>query len=82
MAFWSGAARGQKKWHTSDREVQVGDLVLIQDLNLVRGQWKRGEVVKTFRSLDQKVRSVKLRYKILWNSYTYEERGIILKSEM
>jgi hypothetical protein len=55
----------EKKWHVDSRQVRVGDLVLIKDLNLVRGQWKRGEVTKIFSSSDGKVRSVQLKYKIL-----------------
>ena len=35
----------ESKWHSDGREVSVGDLVLIKDTNLVRGEWKRGEVI-------------------------------------
>ena len=43
--------------------MQEGDIVLISDTNLVRGQWKLGRVTKTFPGKDGKVRKVELQYK-------------------
>lgn len=63
----------QRKWHVDCRQVQVGDLVLVRDLNLVRGEWKRGEVIKIFPSADGKVRTVALRYKIFRRSQRPDE---------
>ena len=39
------------------------DLVLIQDSNLVRGQWRLGIVSNTFPGSDGKVRKVEVQYK-------------------
>ena len=46
------------------RNVKKGDVVLIQDGNAVRGEWKLGIVIKTFPSDDGKVRRVEVSYKI------------------
>ena len=46
------------------RNVKKGDVVLIQDGNAVRGEWKLGIVTKTFPSDDGKVRRVEVWYKI------------------
>jgi len=48
----------QKKWHTASRNLQSGDVVLIQDSNALRGKWKMGKVVKPVVSEDGKVRRV------------------------
>lgn len=39
------------KWTTKDREVQVGDLVLIVDKNLSRGTWPSGRVTQVLPSV-------------------------------
>ena len=54
----------RQKWHTERRNFQEGDVVLIQDSNLVRGNCKLGQVSKMFPSQDGKVRKVQVRYKI------------------
>ena len=51
------------KWHTERRNLCVGDIVLIQDSNNVRGQWKQGRVSKVYPGLDGKVRKVQVEYK-------------------
>jgi hypothetical protein len=53
----------QQKWHTAHRNLKVGDVVLIQDSNLIRSQWKLGKVSKTFEGQDGKVRKVQVQYK-------------------
>ena len=45
------------------RNVKEGDIVLIADSNLVRGQWKLARVTKTFPGRDGKVRKLELQYK-------------------
>ena len=40
-----------------------GDLVLVQDSNAVRSEWKRGLVTKIYQSDDGKVRRVLVSYK-------------------
>jgi len=54
----------QQKWHTSHRNVRVGDVVLIQDSNLIRGKWKLGQVIRADPSLrDGYVRNVDIHHK-------------------
>ena len=50
-------------WQTVQRNVLVGDVVLIQDANQVRGNWKLGIVSQTFPGDDRKVHSVEVQYK-------------------
>ena len=38
----------RQKWHTSHRNLKIGDVVLIQDSNLVRGNWKLGKVSNVY----------------------------------
>ena len=51
----------RKKWHTSQRNVQIDDFVLIKDQNPVRGNWTKGRVVDVFPGNDSKVRNVKVK---------------------
>ena len=53
----------RQKWHTAHRNLKTGDLVLIQDSNLVRGQWQLGIVSNTLPGSDGKVRRVEVQYK-------------------
>ena len=53
----------QKKWHTESRNLGKGDIVLVQELNAVRGKWKRAIVTEVIESGDKKVRRVMIRYK-------------------
>ena len=53
----------RQKWHTARRNVLVGDVVLIQDANQVRGNWKLGIVSRTDPGDDGKVRKVEVKYK-------------------
>ena len=61
----------QKKWHTATRNVRVGDIVLVQDANTVRGDWRMGEVVHVTTGRDDLVRDVKVRYKVQSDGATY-----------
>ena len=51
------------KWHTERRNLCVGDIVLIQDSNNVRGQWKQGRISKVYPGPDGRVRNVQVEYK-------------------
>ena len=69
-SFWRQRTRDffpsllvQQKWHTAHRNVQVGDVVIVQDPNQLRGTWKLATVSKVFPSEDGKVRRVEIRYK-------------------
>ena len=52
-----------QRWHTAKRNLKQGDIVLIQDSNQVRGQWKLGRVSEVFSGEDGKVRKVQVVYK-------------------
>ena len=53
----------QTKWHVERRNVQIDDVVMIEDSNMLRGQFKMGIVAEVFQSQDGKVRKVKVSYK-------------------
>ena len=50
------------KWHCEKRNIAVGDIVLIQDKNLNRNQWKLGMVIEANPGVDKKVRNVRVKY--------------------
>ena len=52
----------QQKWHTTKRNLKKRDIVLIQDSNQIRGQWKLGKVSVVFPE-DGIVRKVHVAYK-------------------
>ena len=54
----------RQKWHVEKRNVRIGDIVLVQDPNPVRGKWKLAQVANVEQGRDGMVREVKLRYKI------------------
>ena len=71
-AFWAKWIRDyfpslimQQKWHTAQQNLMVGDIVMIQDSNLVRGKWRLGRVSKIKPGDDGKVRNVEVQYKDL-----------------
>ena len=51
------------KWHVESRNLHKDDIVLIQDSNAVRGNWKMGRVTEAIPGADGKVRDVKVQYK-------------------
>ena len=53
----------QPKWHTAQRNLHEGDVVLIQVANSIRGQWKLGSVLKAYPGGDGRVRKVQVQYK-------------------
>lgn len=55
----------QQKWHVATRNVRVGDLVLVQDSNALRGVWKLATVTEAQAGRDGLVRDVTVRYKHL-----------------
>lgn len=54
----------QQKWHTERRNLKIGDIVLVQDTNAIKGTWKLAEVNKIMPSSDGRVRDVEVRYKV------------------
>ena len=55
--------RASEVAYSTSRLYNWRDLVLIQDSNLVRGQWRLGIVSNTFPGSDGKVRKVEVQYK-------------------
>ena len=53
----------EPKWHVERRNLQVGDVVMIQDSNAFRSDWKLGVVEKVLDSKDGRVRNVDVKYK-------------------
>lgn len=72
----------RQKWHVNKRNVQPGDVVLIQDKDAVKGQWKLAQVKSVEPIRDGKVRDVKIRYKIqkLGKEYTGQEDVSVSRS--
>jgi len=69
QAFWKRWTREvfpnmvvQPKWHTEKRNVEAGDVVLVQDANPVRGKWKMAIVKNAIVSKDGMVRRVEISY--------------------
>ena len=48
----------RQKWHHEKRNVQVGDVCLLQDSNNMRGEWRLCKVVKVHPSRNNVVRNV------------------------
>ena len=53
----------QQKWHHGKRNIEVGDIVIIQDKKAPRGTWKLGKVSNTFKGVDDKVRKIEIQYR-------------------
>ena len=51
-----------RKWHTESRNVQKGDVVLVQDLNALRSKWKMALVEEPLLSEDGRVRRCEISY--------------------
>lgn len=62
----------QQKWHCEKRNLRVGDVVIVQDQNTIKGTWKLAEVCSIIPSSDGKVRDVEIRYKIQKENGDYE----------
>ena len=82
-AFWKRWVREvfpnlvlQKKWHTQSRNLMKGDVVLVQDINAIRGKWKRAVVQEPKISKDGKVRRVVISYRTASGMYVEVERAV------
>ena len=62
----------RQKWHHVKRNYRVGDIVLVQDSNTLRGKWKLAQVVKAEPGQDGIVRDVSVRYKIQKPGTSYQ----------
>ena len=63
MRFYFPSLIVRQKWHVEHRNLCVGNIVLIQDSNALRGQWKMGKVSNVYPGSDKKVRNVEVEYK-------------------
>ena len=54
----------RQKWHVEKRQVCVGDIVMVKDVNAIRGNWQIGQVEKIYCGYDQIRRKIDIRYKI------------------
>ena len=50
----------RKKWLAPQRNICVGDVVLLKEENLVRNQWQLGRIQEVFSDSDGLVRKVKV----------------------
>ena len=50
----------RSKWHADRRNMEVGDVCLLRDSNLVRGEWRLCEVVSVFPDAKNSVRNVEV----------------------
>ena len=67
----------QQKWHHTKRNAAVGDIVIIQDNDLRRGQWKLGRIIKVTPGIDNVVRRVEIEYKNKGNNtFSVIERSV------
>ena len=51
----------RQKWFRPRRNVEVGDLVLLVDECIPRGQWRMGRVTKAMRGVDGLIRTVEVK---------------------
>ena len=67
----------QQKWHHKRRNIQEGDIVIIADKNLNRGEWKLGRVTEVVPGIDGYVRRISIQYKNKGSSiFTTIERAV------
>jgi hypothetical protein len=66
--FWSrwrkeylSTLQVRQKWHKEQRNMTVGDVVILKDDSLVRGQWRLAKIVDTVVDKDGLVRRVRIR---------------------
>ena len=58
---WLPTLNARKKWFKDQRDLKVGDVVLILAADMGRGKWKLGRILETFPGKDGHVRVVKVR---------------------
>ena len=68
----------RQKWHVTKRNMKVGDIVLVQDSNVIRGKWKLGQVVNAEPGRDGMVRDVQICYRTQKQNKEYEIGGEVL----
>ena len=53
----------RQKWHVERRNLQVGDICVIYDRNVIRGEWRMAKVTECYPDEHGKVRNVLLMVK-------------------
>ena len=51
----------RRKWNADRRNVRVNDVVVVENPNVVRGNWTIGKVMEVFPGKDSKVRNVRVK---------------------
>ena len=64
----------RQKWHVAKRNLRPGDIVLVQDTNLIKGKWKWAKVTVAKPGRDGRVRDVTLQYKIQQPGLKYDNQ--------
>ena len=79
--FWPSLIIRQK-WHFEKRNLRVGDIVIFQDSNILKANWKLGEILIANEGKDNKVRDVSIRYKHKKDGphYKGQKDGIVSRS--
>ena len=82
-AFWKKWCRDyfpnlliRSKWHVLQRAIKVGDIVLIKDVNALRGRWRTGRVTRTYPSKDHEIRKVSVLCKAFKNTVKGEKEKV------
>jgi len=82
-AFWKKWSREvfpnmvmQPKWHTEKRNLREGDVVLVQDANLMRGKWRMAVVKLAVPSEDNRIRRVMISYRSENNTEIVVQRAV------
>ena len=60
-SFPKSTLQTRRKWQHPQPNLQVGDIVILHDENVYRGEWRLAKVVEVCTSEDGLVRSCKLR---------------------
>ena len=66
----------QPKWHTEKRNLREGDVVLVQDANLMRGKWRMAVVKLAVPSEDNRIRRVMISYRSENNTEIVVQRAV------
>ena len=63
MAEYLPTLNERRKWLTKERDLQVGDVVLVIDEKTPRGRWPLGLITEVFAGPDGIVRSARVRHR-------------------
>lgn len=60
MREWLPGLNARRKWNKTQRDVQIGDVMLVISPDTPRGNWPLGRVLEVYPGQDGHVRVVKL----------------------